>query len=206
MELQNLQVDPTFDTCIGRAVLWQTAMQITELLQRIHAGDRQALDTVMPLVYDELKKLAAGHLRREGRVRPLETTALVHEAFLRLAHGQHPSYENRAHFYGIASRLMRQVLVDLARARSREKRSAMQEVALAEIPDFGHQPDESLLTMNEALDRLAQTDPLKVQLIEMRYFGGMTAEETATVLSISVHVVRRELRLAQAWLHKEMVG
>ena len=206
MELQNLQGDPTFDTCIGRAVLWQTAMQITELLQRIHAGDRQALDIVMPLVYDELKKLAAGHLRREGRVRPLETTALVHEAFLRLAHGQHPSYENRAHFYGIASRLMRQVLVDLARARSREKRSAMQEVALAEIPDFGHQPDESLLTMNEALDRLAQTDPLKVQLIEMRYFGGMTAEETATVLSISVHVVRRELRLAQAWLRKEMVG
>ena len=206
MELQNLQGDPTFDACIGRAVLWQTAMQITELLQRIHAGDRQALDIVMPLVYDELKKLAAGHLRREGRARPLETTALVHEAFLRLAHGQHPSYENRAHFYGIASRLMRQVLVDLARARSREKRSAMQEVALAEIPDFGHQPDESLLTMNEALDRLAQTDPLKVQLIEMRYFGGMTAEETATVLSISVHVVRRELRLAQAWLHKELVG
>ena len=206
MELQNLQVDPTFDTCIGRAVLWQTAMQITELLQRIQAGDRQALDNVMPLVYDELKKLAAGHLRREGRVRPLETTALVHEAFLRLAHGQHPSYENRAHFYGIASRLMRQVLVDLARARSREKRSAMQEVALAEIPDFGRQPDESLLAMDEALDRLARTDPLKVQLIEMRYFGGMTAEEAATVLSISVHVVRRELRLAQAWLHKELVG
>ena len=181
-------------------------MQITELLQRVHSGDRQALDIVMPLVYDELKKLAAGHLRRVGRARPLETTALVHEAFLRLAHGEHPSYENRTHFYGIASRLMRQVLVDLARARSREKRSAMQEVALAQIPDFGHQPDDSLLTMNEALDRLAQTDPLKVQLIEMRYFGGMTAEETATVLSISVHVVRRELRLAQAWLHKEMVG
>jgi RNA polymerase sigma factor (TIGR02999 family) len=206
MELQNLQGDPTFDACIGRAVLWQTAMQITELLQRIHAGDRQALDIVMPLVYDELKKLAAGHLRREGRARPLETTALVHEAFLRLAHGQHPSYENRAHFYGIASRLMRQVLVDLARARSREKRSAMQEVALAEIPDFGRQPDESLLAMDEVLDRLGRTDPLKVQLIEMRYFGGMTAEEAATVLSISVHVVRRELRLAQAWLHKELVG
>ena len=206
MELPRLRGDPTFDTCIGRAVLWQTAMQITELLQRIHAGDRQALDIVMPLVYDELKKLAAGHLKREGRARPLDTTALVHEAFLRLAHGQHPSYENRAHFYAIASRLMRQVLVDLARARSREKRSAMQEVALAEIPDFGRQPDESLLAMDEALDRLARTDPLKVQLIEMRYFGGMTAEETATVLSLSVHAVRRELRLAQAWLHKEMVG
>jgi len=180
-------------------------MQITELLQRVHAGDQQALHTVIPLVYDELKKLAAEHLRREGKVRPLDTTALVHEAFLRLAHGQHPSYENRSHFYGIASRLMRQVLVDLARARSREKRSAMEEVSLAEIPELGRQPDESLLVMDEAMERLARTDPLKVQLIEMRYFGGMTAEESATALSISVHVVRRELRLAQAWLHREMV-
>src|ERR1700674_1954360 len=113
---------------IGRAVIWQTAMQITELLQRVHAGDQQALHTVIPLVYDELKKLAAGHLRREGKARQLDTTALVHEAFLRLAKGQHPSYENRSHFFGIASRLMRQVLVDLARARATEKRSAMEEV------------------------------------------------------------------------------
>jgi RNA polymerase sigma-70 factor, ECF subfamily len=187
-------------------------MEITQLLQRVHRGDQEALHTVIPLVYAELKKLAAAHLRREGRERPLETTALVHEAFLRLAGGQQPSYENRAHFYGIASRLMRQVLVDLARTRMSEKRSALQQVELAEIPDIpdipnrGRQPDESLLTMNDALGRLARTDPLKVQLIEMRYFGGMTAEESATVLSMSVHVVRRELRLAQAWLHKEMAG
>jgi RNA polymerase sigma factor (TIGR02999 family) len=193
---------------ITPAVLYygQTVMQITELLQRVHAGDQQALNIVIPLVYDELKKLAAGHLRREGKARPLDTTALVHEAFLRLAHGQHPSYENRSHFYGIASRLMRQVLVDLARARSREKRSAMEEVPLAEVPDLGHQPDESLLAMDQALDRLGRTDPLKVQLIEMRYFGGMTDEESAAVLSLSVHVLRRELRLAQAWLHKELAG
>ena len=181
-------------------------MQITELLQRVHAGDQQALHAMVPLVYKELKKLAAGHLRREGKGRPLDTTALVHEAFLRLVHGQHPSCENRSHFYGIASRLMRQILVDFARARATEKRSAIEEVQLAEIPDLGRQPDESLLAMDEALERLARTDPLKVQLIEMRYFGGMTAEESATVLSISVHVVRRELRLAQAWLHKEMAG
>jgi RNA polymerase sigma-70 factor (ECF subfamily) len=101
---------------------------------------------------------------------------------------------------------MRQVLVDLARARATEKRSAMEEVRLAEIPDLARKPDESLLVMDEALEKLARTDPLKVQLIEMRFFGGMTAEETATLLSISVHVVRRELRLAQAWLHKEMAG
>jgi len=123
-----------------------------------------------------------------------------------LARGQQPSYENRSHFYGVASRLMRQILVDLARARSREKRSAMQEVPLAEIPELGRQPDESVLVMDEALERLSRTDPLKVQLIEMRYFGGMTAEESATALAMSVHVVRRELRLAQAWLHKEMTG
>lgn len=181
-------------------------MQITELLQRVHDGDQQALHTVIPLVYDELKKLAAGHLRREGKARPLETTALVHEAYLRLVHGQQPSYENRSHFFGIASRLMRQVLVDQARARATAKRSALEEVQLAEIPDLGRHPDESLLIMDEALQRLAQTDPLKVQLIEMRYFGGMTAEESATVLAMPVHTVRRELRLAQAWLHKEMAG
>jgi RNA polymerase sigma factor (TIGR02999 family) len=180
-------------------------MQITELLQRVHAGDQEALQTLTPLVYDELKKLASGHLRREGKSRPLDTTALVHEAFLRLARGRHPSYENRSHFYGIASRLMRQVLVQLARARARTKRSAMLEVHLAEIPDPGWQRDESLLAMDDALERLARMDPLKVQLIEMRYFGGLTAEETASVLSISVHVVRRKLRLAQAWLHKELV-
>jgi RNA polymerase sigma factor (TIGR02999 family) len=156
------------------------------------------------LVYSELKRLAAAHLRRENNAQPLETTALVHEAFLRMAGGRHPSYENRSHFYGIASRLMRQVLVDAARARSAEKRSAAAEVALTDIPDLGHQPDRALLAMDEALERLAHTNPLKVQLIEMRYFAGMTAEESAAELSMSVHLVRRELRLAQAWLRKEM--
>jgi RNA polymerase sigma factor (TIGR02999 family) len=181
-------------------------MQITELLQRVQAGDQHALHTVIPLVYDELKKLAAGHLKRESKARPFETTALVHEAFLRLARGEHPSYENRSHFYGIASRLMRQILVDMARSRSREKRSAMREVRLAEIPDFSRESDESLLVMDDALERLGRSDPLKVQLIEMRYFGGMTAEESAAALTMSVHTVRRELRLAQAWLHKEVAG
>jgi RNA polymerase sigma factor (TIGR02999 family) len=181
-------------------------MQITELLQRVQEGDQQAPHTVIPLVYDELKRLAAGHLKREGKARPLETTGLVHEAFLRLARGEHPSYENRSHFYGITSRLIRQILVDMARSRSREKQSAMREVRLAEIPDVSREPDESLLAMDDALERLGRSDPLKVQLIEMRYFGGMTAEESATALAMSVHTVPRELRLAQAWLHKEVAG
>lgn len=179
------------------------SMEITELLRRVQAGDREALDAVIPMVYGELKKLASAHLRREGKPAPLETTALVHEAFLRLAGARHPAYESRSHFYGIASRLMRQILVEMARARATEKRSG-EEVRLTDIPDLGRQPDRTLLAMNDALERLGVADPLKVQLIEMRYFGGMTAEESATALSISVHVVRRELRLAQAWLRKEI--
>src|ERR1051325_7131860 len=116
-------------------------MSLTQMLQGLNGGDRDAMDNVMPLVYDELKKLARSHLRRELGAVPLQTTALVHEAFLRLAGGRHPSYENRAHFYGIVSRLMRQVLVDAARARAAEKRSAAQEVALADVPDWGSRPD-----------------------------------------------------------------
>src|SRR5262245_27578395 len=181
-------------------------MQITILLQQLHAGDRDAMHAVIPLVYEELKKLARAHLRREAKAVPLETTALVHEAFLKLAGSRHPCYENRVHFYGIASRLMRQVLVDTAWAKASEKRSAAQEVALAEVPEWAPQPNRPLLAMDDALQRLEKTDPQKGQLIEMRYFGGMTAEETSDALSIPVHVVRRELRLAQAWLRKEMAG
>jgi RNA polymerase sigma-70 factor (ECF subfamily) len=181
-------------------------MQITMLLQRLQTGDRGAMHDVMPLVYLELKKLARSHLRREMGVVPLQTTALVHEAFLKLAGSRHPAYENRAHFYGIVSRLMRQVLVDTARARTAEKRLAAQEIALADIPDWGPQPDRSVLAMDDALQRLEKEDPLKGQLIEMRYFGGMTAEESSAAVGKPVHIVRRELRLAQAWLRKEMAG
>ena len=164
------------------------------------------MDAVIPLVYEELKKLARSHLRREVKAVPLQTTALVHEAFLKLAGSRQPFYKNRAHFYGIASRLMRQVLVDTARARTAGKRGAAQEIALAEVPDWAPKQDRPLLAMDDALQRLEKTDPQKGQLIEMRYFGGMTAEETSDALSIPVHVVRRELRLAQAWLRKEIAG
>lgn len=181
-------------------------MQVTEMLQRLQADNRDALATVLPLVYEELKKLARAHLRREVKTLPFETTALVHEAFLKMAGSRHPSYEDRAHFYGIASRLMRQILIDTARAMAAEKRSAVEEVAFVEVPDRRTQPDRSLLALDDALQRLESTDPQKGQLIEMRYFGGLTAEESALALSIPVHIVRRELRLAQAWLRKEMAG
>lgn len=181
-------------------------MQITVLLQRLQTGDQDAMDVVIPLVYDELKKLARSHLRREQRTGPLETTALVHEAYLKMAGGRQPSYENRAHFYGIASRVMRQVLVDTARAKAAEKRGPAKEIALAEVPDWGPPPNQSLLEIDDALQRLEKSDPLKAQLIEMRFFGGMTAEESSIAVSKPVHVVRRELRLGQAWLRKELAA
>jgi RNA polymerase sigma-70 factor, ECF subfamily len=180
-------------------------MQITKLLRRLEAGDEGAMHDVIPLVYEELKKLARSHLRREA-VLAFETTALVHEAFLRLARGRHPSYENRAHFYGIASRLMRQVLVQTARSRATLKRPAAREVALAELPDRVAQADRSLLAIDAALQQLEKADPRKGQLIQMRYFAGMTAEESATALSMPIHAVRSQLRLAEAWLRKEMIG
>jgi RNA polymerase sigma factor (TIGR02999 family) len=179
-------------------------MMMTEMLHRLKTGDDNAMHEIVPLVYDELKKLARAHLRREVRPSPLETTSLVHEAFLKLAGGRHPNYENRAHFYGIASRLMRQVLVDASRARYAEKRGAAIEVAVSHLPELAMQPEHSVLALDEALEQLEQTDPSKARLVEMRYFAGMTAEECATALAIPVHKVRRELRLAQAWLRREM--
>jgi len=181
-------------------------MQITKLLHGLQRGDGGALNALMPLVYDELKKLARIHLHREIKVTSLEATALVHEAFLKLSGSRHPSYENRSHFYGIASRLMRQVLVDTARAKSTQKRNAAQEVALADIPESAVPPDRSLLALDAALQWLEKTDPHKGRLIEMQYFGGMTAEESALALSIPVHRIRRDLRLAHAWLRREMAA
>jgi RNA polymerase sigma factor (TIGR02999 family) len=183
----------------------QHPMQITELLRRLADGDCAAEHDLMPLVYQELKRLARVHLRREV-VPPLETTSLVHEAFLRLAKGRHPSYEGRAHFYGIASRLMRQVLVEMARSRMTAKRDAGREIALADLPEIQDPPDRSLLVVDAALRWLEKFDRRKAELIEMRYFGGMTAEESAIALSIPVHVVHREFRLAHAWLRKQISG
>jgi RNA polymerase sigma factor (TIGR02999 family) len=181
-------------------------MHVTQLLQRLQGGDRDAMHTLIPLVYDELKKVARARLRREARALPLETTALVHEAFLKLDGGHHPFYENRAHFYGIASRLMRQILVDTARALATQKRSPARELPLDEVPEPGSPPNQAVLLLDDALQVLEKTDPRKAQLIEMQYFGGMTAEESSTALSIPVHIVRRELRMARALLRLEMAG
>lgn len=161
---------------------------------------------VIPLIYEELKKLAHSHLRRERGAAFIETTTLVHEVFLKMAEGRHPTYENRAHFYGIASRLMRQILVDTARARAARKRGPGVEIAVAQVPDWIPQADRSVLALEDALQRLDEVDVIKGRLIEMRYFCGLTAEESAAALQLPVHKVRRELRLAHAWLRKELAA
>jgi len=180
-------------------------MQITMLLERLGAGDRDVMHDLIPLVYEELKKLARAHLRYEAP-HSFEPTALVHEAFLKLARGRHPMYENRSHFYGIASRLMRQVLVETARSRATGKRDAARETALEDVLERELEPDRSVLEIDAALQHLERVDPRKAELIQMRYFGGMTAEESSMALSIPVHVTRRELRLAEAWLRREMTS
>jgi RNA polymerase sigma factor (TIGR02999 family) len=179
-------------------------MDVTDLLRRAHAGDEEAFRSVIPLVYGELKKLAASYARRHSHSGPLEVTALVHELFLRMAGREHPEYENRAHFYGIVSRLMRQLLVDLARRRSAQKRGGGVEVQLAFVEIAEARDFDRLLDLNEAFDRLAEHHPRKAQLVEMRYFGGMTAEDSATALSLPVHTVRHDLRYAQSWLRREL--
>lgn len=181
-------------------------MELTGILRQIAGGDGDAMNSLIPVVYDELKRLARSHLRREGGGARLDTTVLVHEAFLKLSGGRHPCYENRAHFFGIASRLMRQVLVDTARAKAAQKRGAALEVPLAGLPDRGPEPEPALLAMDDALRELEKTDPLKGRLIEMRYFGGMTANESSEALNLPVSAVRRELRLAEAWLRKEIAA
>jgi RNA polymerase sigma factor (TIGR02999 family) len=179
-------------------------MEITDLLHRAHDGDSAALDIIIPLVYDELKRLAASNLRRERTDLTIQATALVHEAFLRLIGNRFPDCENRSHFYGLAARVMRQVLIDMARARRAGKRGYGSVVPLIEGWEVSDEAGDAFLRLNDALDRLTSESSIKGRLIELRFFAGLTAEESATELSMSVHTVRRELRLAQAWLHREL--
>lgn len=175
------------------------------LLGRVREGDREALEQLLPLVYSELHRLARSALRRDRGLHTLQPTALLNEAFLRLFGRQLPEFSDRAHFLGVAGRVMRQVLVDHARAQGALKRGPALQVELPENL-ASKAPAGSLLELDQALERLAQEDPRLVTLIEMRFFAGMTAEETAESTRESVHVVRHDLRYAQARLRRLMVG
>jgi RNA polymerase sigma-70 factor (ECF subfamily) len=179
---------------------------VPQLLERLRSGDQSVLNDLVTALYDDLRRIAARHLRGERPEHTLQTTALVHEAYLKLFGDAPREFAGRPHFLAVASRAMRQVLVDYARARATKKRSgegAPWTMSLAAESDAGIEQLE-LLELDRALEALHGEDKSLAQLIEMRYFGGMTAEETAEALGQSVHIVRHDLRLAQAWLRREL--
>ena len=158
----------------------------------------------MPLVYGELRKIAASYLRQERKDHTLQPTALVHEAYLRLTHQKDVAWQNRAHFFGIAAQMMRRILVDHARKRQAAKRDASAwKVATAEVDD-GAESAPELLALDRALEELEKIDPQQAKIVELRFFGGLTVEETAEVAGISPRTVKREWRTAKAWLRREI--
>lgn len=179
--------------------------EVTQLLQQWSAGRAEALDRLMPLVYDELRRLAASYMRRERPDHTLGASGLVNEAFLRLVDQQDVRWQNRAHFFGIAAQAMRRILVDHARARASSKRGAGEpHLPLEEADALTPMPDADLLALDDALNRLAALDPQQSRIVELRFFGGLTIEETAEVLGISPATVGREWALARAWLYAEI--
>ena len=179
--------------------------QVTQLLARFRTGDRDAESRLLSLVYRELRGLASACLSRERRDHTLEPMALVHEAFLRLTGGDQPAWQNRAHFFGVASRLMRQILVDYARRHKARKRGGSRErVPLREELTFSEEKSDELLALDCALGRLAQQDERQSRIVEMKFFGGLSIEEIADVLELSPRTVKREWTMARAWLHQEI--
>jgi RNA polymerase sigma-70 factor, ECF subfamily len=184
-----------------------TSHEVTQLLLAWSAGDSAALDRLVPLVYAELHRLAKGYLRKEGAGHTLQTTALIHEAYLRLIDAKQVQWQNRAHFFGVAARLMRQILVAFARARGYQKRGGgVQRISLDEALVIDEGRDEDLVAIDEALEALAQFDARKAQVVELRFFGGLTEEEIAAALNVSPETVRRDWRLAKSWLRMKLSG
>jgi RNA polymerase sigma factor (TIGR02999 family) len=184
----------------------ESSGQITRLLQELSRGNAGAEEELIPLVYDDLRRIAARYMRREGHEHTLQATALVHEAYLRLAKPNRSGWQNRAHFFAVAARVMRRILVDAARARLSEKRGGgatpIADLLVAE-PSLPVDA-EQMLALNAALDRLAQIDQRQCRMVELRFFAGMTVEETAEALNISSRTVKREWQMAKAWLYGEL--
>jgi RNA polymerase sigma factor (TIGR02999 family) len=179
--------------------------KITRLLHNWSGGDEQALDELFPLVYDELHRQAGKYLRREQPGHTLQTTALLHEAYIRLAGSGDGNWENRFQFFAFSAKIMRNILVDHARAKKGEKRGAgALRISLADINLHTPQPDLDLLALDEALERLGKIDEQQVRIVELRYFGGLSLEETADALQISRATVARDWNVARAWLHREL--
>jgi len=180
---------------------------VTQLLIGWSNGDKAALDSLLPLVYEELRQQAARYLRRERVGHTLQTTALIHEAYLRLIDQKNVHWQNRAHFFGIAAQLMRRILVDHARARTRAKRGGSNlRVSFNEANLLAASQDLDIVALDEALDRLAELDEQQSRVVELRFFSGLSVPETAEVLRISPATVKRDWSMAKAWLHRELSG
>ncbi|MEM1203843.1 MAG: sigma-70 family RNA polymerase sigma factor [Acidobacteriota bacterium] len=188
---------------------------LSAVLARWNHGDPAAVERLLPLVYDELRRLARGHLRRERADHTLQPTALVHEAYLRLADRLRADWRDRGHFYAVAAKIMRQILVDHARRHAAEKRGGQVEKVHLDDPEtvLGAAGDDPrgaqalrMLALDDALERLRRVDPRKAEVIELRFFGGLTLDETADTLGVSTPTVVNEARKAKAWLFKEMRG
>jgi RNA polymerase sigma-70 factor (ECF subfamily) len=185
--------------------LMSDARTVTRLLQDLAGGDQGALDRLVPLVYEELRRIAEGQLRRERPGHTLQPTALVHEVYVRMVGREQAGYQDRAHFLAIAAHAMRKILIDHAREHNAAKRGGGREkFAIDEERDGCLERPSILIALDDALATLAEKDPLLARLVEMRYFGGLTAEESSTALNLEISVVRRQLRLAESWLQREM--
>ena len=196
--------DQEFESIVSDAS--QTPSVVTALLHRLAAGDKTVITRLMPLIYDELHHRAAGYMRGERAWHTLQPTALVHETYLRLVDQHRPSFRNRAHFMAVAAQLMRRILVDHARARLAIRRGGgVVPEPLSEASTPAIDSPEQLLAINDALQRLRDMDPRQEEIVEMRFFGGMTVEETAHVLGVSARTVEREWTVARAWLFRELV-
>jgi RNA polymerase sigma-70 factor, ECF subfamily len=181
-----------------------TAAEVTSLLAASSQGDEEALDKLLPLVYAELRKLASRYLRRERPDHSLQATALVHEAYLRLI-GQEVSWQNRAHFFGVAAEMMRRILIDNARKHQAAKRgSGGVKLSLDEALDMADEKAAELVALDDALKALAVFDEQKSRIVELRFFGGLSIEETAEVLGLSTATVVRQWKMAKAWLYHEV--
>jgi RNA polymerase sigma factor (TIGR02999 family) len=179
---------------------------VTRLLQQWSGGNKEALDELMPMVYEQLRKLASNCLRAERPDHTLRATALVHEAYLRLVDAD-VAWQDRVHFYAVSARLLRRILVDHARTHNRQKRGAgAEKIPLDEAILVGPATDAGIVELDEALQRLAKHDTRKGEVVELLFFGGLTYDETAAALHISAATVHRELAMAKAWLHNELSG
>jgi RNA polymerase sigma factor (TIGR02999 family) len=180
---------------------------ITELLVGYARGDKEALDKLMPIVYEELRRQAARYLRKERPGHTLQTTALIHEAYVRLVDQRNVQWQNRAHFFGIAAQLMRRILVDHARTKKRVKRGGSDvRVSINDANVAVKGQDLDVVALDEALQRLAEIDEQQSRVVELRFFSGLTVEETAAVMGISKATVKRDWSMAKAWLHRELSG